>query len=199
MNLLKSNFYEMTAPAAEKANAHGMAVLATTAAWLLAANSGALLLCFNAVLDHKICDWATFRRLTELFAAGAICAFAAPVIAAFSWNHHATSMSLLYSQADKEIDAITGDPDVVRLFEQNPAAAVAEYPKMLKRVFDQPKYRRLRRPNVLGIIVTGLLLFASGLAFTGAIAWVLRASEFEIALCDTPPANAESPPPTATP
>lgn len=41
-----------------------------TATWILAANAGALLLCLNAVLDHKVCDWLALRPLVVIFTLG---------------------------------------------------------------------------------------------------------------------------------
>jgi hypothetical protein len=50
--------------------------------WLLVGNAAALLLCFNGLLDHKVCDWPVFRPLVSAFAVGLAASFLAPF---FAW------------------------------------------------------------------------------------------------------------------
>lgn len=40
--------------------------------WLLVGNAAGLLFCFNAVLEHRICDWEAFRGTAILFGLGAL-------------------------------------------------------------------------------------------------------------------------------
>jgi hypothetical protein len=54
--------------------------------WLLAGNAGGLLLCFNAALDHKICDWDSFRVIALEFGGGAAAILLAHVMTAFSYS-----------------------------------------------------------------------------------------------------------------
>ncbi|MBL8543699.1 MAG: hypothetical protein JNJ63_07790 [Hyphomonadaceae bacterium] len=67
---------------AQNATAEGDVRFVRMAGWLIAGNAGALLLCFNALLDHKICDWDAFNPLVLIFVAGLTSAFAS---ALFDW------------------------------------------------------------------------------------------------------------------
>jgi hypothetical protein len=61
---------------AQGATAEGDVRFVRIAGWLIAGNAGALLLCFNALLEHRICDWSAFNPLVLVFVAGLGCAFA---------------------------------------------------------------------------------------------------------------------------
>jgi hypothetical protein len=54
--------------------------------WLLVGNASGLLLCFNAALDHKVCDWPSFRWTAIEFGAGAAAVLLAHVLTAFSYS-----------------------------------------------------------------------------------------------------------------
>lgn len=54
----------------------GTALDERMAAWALLGNGAALLFCFNAFLDHKICSWSAISGFTWLFFFGLVCAFA---------------------------------------------------------------------------------------------------------------------------
>lgn len=51
-----------------------------TAAWALAGNAGALVLCFNAAISGDIADWALFRLFGGIFSIGLIAAFSSVVL-----------------------------------------------------------------------------------------------------------------------
>lgn len=62
--------------ASEKAEAKERQI----ATWLLLANGGALLLCFNGLLNRQICDWVAFSPLVHAFFAGLVSAFLAMLL-----------------------------------------------------------------------------------------------------------------------
>lgn len=54
--------------------------------WLLAGNASGLLLCFNAALDHKICNWLAFRPVAIEFGFGAVAILVAQVLTVFTYS-----------------------------------------------------------------------------------------------------------------
>jgi hypothetical protein len=60
---------------AKDADAYARKLADLTATWLVAGNAAGLLLIFNAVLDHKVCDWAAFQWPAVLLALGLAFAF----------------------------------------------------------------------------------------------------------------------------
>lgn len=54
--------------------------------WLLLGNASGLLLCFNAALDNKICDWPFIRAIASEFGFGATAILVAHILTAFSYS-----------------------------------------------------------------------------------------------------------------
>ncbi len=86
--------------------------------WLLFGNAGALLICFNALLDHKVCSWAVFSPLVWSFAIGLAAAFASTLCAwlsAFFTQRDLSTLTLLATQAsinEREFEQLKAADDL---------------------------------------------------------------------------------------
>jgi magnesium-transporting ATPase (P-type) len=63
--------------------------------WLVLGNAAGLILCFNAVLDRRICDWDAFRGTAILFGIGAV-----GVVLAHAFSAQAHSLAVAIEARD---------------------------------------------------------------------------------------------------
>lgn len=70
---------EEKARQSEVANTREIESTSRIRGWVVAANAGALLICFNSMLRREICDWEAFQPLVVLFVVGVASTFGAVV------------------------------------------------------------------------------------------------------------------------
>lgn len=88
-----------------------------TAAWALAGNAGALVLCFNAAISGDISDWNQFRLFGAIFAVGLIAAFSSVVLEQRSFEILSLSLATFVAKGTaalgltEQINAIAALPE----------------------------------------------------------------------------------------
>ncbi|MEZ5955993.1 MAG: hypothetical protein R3C27_02105 [Hyphomonadaceae bacterium] len=151
------------------------------ATWALIGNGAALLLCFNGLLDRKICDWAAVLPFVQVFLLGLTCAFAKVVFTQAVFERSERQMILItagmrtataHIEAKKKALASGTEDELSKKFDQ----AIAEI-KHLQR--GSPLTRWLSR-------FASWSLAASVVCFGGAIFVAVNSNLSTSALCAAP-------------
>lgn len=176
-------------------------------AWLLAANAGALLISFNAMLGGEICDWGVFRPLVLLFVVGLASAFFSFVADRRSHSIYRILMvgveKLANNLAKQATEFETARPFVV----EGDSASAIERLKPVAATFDELNARSKQLDKIdtgFWHSAAGWLELLSVAALACGLVWAVSDSTFIQALCASAPSVAtpseqELPVPTPTP
>lgn len=174
---------------AEAALAHEMEGNTRIRAWLVAANAGALLICFNTMLGGQICDWIAFRPLVFVFVLGLALAFFSVMAERRAHGVYRGLMAETASIATKIVaqvqafevvrpKVVSGDENAV-IVELKPAAALFEELKA--------KTKRLNEVDTgFWHTASGWLEMGSVAALACGLVWAVSDASFIQALCASP-------------
>jgi hypothetical protein len=105
-----SKFEAEVEKAYERSENHGTEVFVRITGWMVAAGVAGALLCLNAALDRKICDWNSARSIALLFLVSSVLAVGAQVFSAVGRSSYALGIKLsaLHSDSFKREIALIG-------------------------------------------------------------------------------------------
>jgi hypothetical protein len=165
--------------------------------WVMLANGGALLLCFNGLLDHKICDWPAFVVLVYVFIAGLIASF---VTALLDYTSQA-GLARAYSEFSGHSEAIVEssraaldlENEVKAVAQQPDAAKIAELSAISEKTLAKVMELRTAGTKLLNRVKrqewvkrgSALLLGIAMLAFAGGLIAAVTLPRFSAAICST--------------
>lgn len=161
--------------------AHANALATRVSTWALAGHGAGLLLCFNALAAHQICDWAAVKPIAQLFAAGMVCAGGSVIFTMRVFELAAARMLRINSAmrgatADinllNEANAAVNQTDVnaraeVLTVARNAESAAREKMAQIDKLSEIPGPERMLAAAGNGALVTSLLFF--GLALFDAV------------------------------
>lgn len=173
-----------------EASAEASARFGRIAGWLVAGNAGALLLCFNALLDNRICNWTAVLPLANLFAAGLATAFLSVVADWVAVLFRASNLASLAANMG-EVQTLWVEREVLRAAaanNQEAASRLVEIGNELARAQGAAPHQRVGAQTVANGVSGAFIGLSIAMLAFGTIDAVSSPS-FRAAMCATAPAQ----------
>lgn len=154
--------------------------------WVLAANTGALLVLFNGMLSQHICDWVAFRPLVWLFACGALFTFASVVAEREHNTHWRWVNSESKALSERMADQKTAFEELRDHLEKGEVDDAETALTEIETETDKLKVQIVQlneKTSMSAYVWSGVFEIAGMFAFAAGLIWAVSDQRFVAAVC----------------
>jgi hypothetical protein len=112
---------------------------ARAAAWVLAANAGALVLCFNALISGHLCDWSAVRFFGSVFFLGTMCAYLSVLCEQRSFGAFSLPLANFVAKGTAALGLLDQLKSIEQLKDSELTEEVMQFYRETKAKFDKAK------------------------------------------------------------
>ncbi len=170
----------------ERATMREAEVTARTRGWVMAANAGAMLICFNTALDGRVCDWTIFQPLVFLFALGLFAAFLAVFADRRQQALTVSNVDTARSISRAMVEMVATSERAKLAVEKGNIASATSWVERAEGEMDSLNMRAgVAETNRTAFwhTTSGVLELVGTICFASAIWWVVTDARFVGALC----------------